>query len=288
MTYDEGIAVRNGERLNIQCLFTKNDPKPKSSVKHYHYHKYIELLYFLKGSANILIGEETVLCKKGDLFIIYSNEPHVIDHLSDDEYIVIKFLPEILHTADQTLRGFEYLFNFNVGKHSRVIRNIGDNIKTPILDAYRQFSGGSYSGELFVRADIIRICAEIVNFWYSNGEISPINVSDGQDNLAAVQKVMEYTGKTCGAITTCTAADMCNMSRGHFSRTFKSITNMSFMQYVKSVKISEAERLLKCTEKTITDIAQILSYGSTSHFIEDFKREKGITPKQYRKNSYSL
>ena len=63
---------------------------------------------------------------------------------------------------------------------------------------------------------------------------------------------------------------------------------MSFMQYVKSVKISEAERLLKCTEKTITDIAQILSYGSTSHFIEDFKREKGITPKQYRKNSYSL
>ena len=285
MTYDEGIAVRNGERLNIQCLLQTNEPKPKLYTKRYHYHKYIEILYFIKGKACVLIGEERVMCHKGDLFIIYSNEPHSFEHLSSDKYIVIKFLPEVLRTADQTLKGFEYLFNFNIGKHSRVIRNARDNIKKLILDAYEEFTEDKYSGELFVRADIIRLCAEIISFWYKNGEINPINMMGGHNRLSAVQKIMEYVNETNGAVTTCDAAAMCNMSQGHFSRTFKSITNMSFIQYVKSVKISEAERLLKCTDETITNIAQILNYGSTSHFIEDFRKEKGITPKQYRNNA---
>ena len=79
---------------------------------------------------------------------------------------------------------------------------------------------------------------------------------------------------------------MCGMSDGHFSRIFKSVTGATFTQYIKSVKIDRAERLLKCSDMSVTEIAQSLEYATTSHFIEDFRKEKGISPKQYRKYAF--
>ena len=62
--------------------------------------------------------------------------------------------------------------------------------------------------------------------------------------------------------------------------------NTTFTRYVKSVKLAEAERLLICTDDAVADIAQTLNYVSTSHFIEDFRKAKGVSPKQF-KNKYT-
>lgn len=61
---------------------------------------------------------------------------------------------------------------------------------------------------------------------------------------------------------------------------------MTYMQYAKSLKTEEVERLLKCTD--MTNIVQILNYASASHFsashfIDNFRKEKGVSPKQYKK-----
>lgn len=283
MIIDEGMAVRNGERLNIQCIMLNGEKDILPKIHKYHYHKYIEFLYFLEGGSNVLVGEEKIFCKKGELFIIYPNEPHTLEHPEDNRYYVIKFLPDILNATEQSLKEFEYTFNFNIGTHSRVIEDTDRELKKLFDDAYERFTANKYSNELFVRADLIRICAEIVSRWHANGEAVSISTTTGHENLLAIQKVIEKTKETNGAFKTHEAAKMCNMSDGHFSRIFKLVVGMNFMQYVKSVKMEEAERLLKCTDKTITDIAQLLSYGSTSHFIEDFRKEKGISPKQYKK-----
>ena len=283
MTVDEGMAIRDGERLNIQCISLKGK-KEETHTKHkYHYHKYIEFLYFIKGSSNILVGEEKVYCKKGELFIVYSHEPHTLEHSEDNQYYVIKFLPELLSTFEQTTKEFEYVFNFNMNTHSRIIKDDNGEIKKLFDDAYEKFENNDYSNEFFVRADLIRICGEIVNRWHKMGEIIPIRSVTGQENLISIQKVIEYTKKTNGDIKTHQAAKLCSISDGHFSRIFKSIMGMSFTKYVKTIKTEEAERLLKCTDKTITEIAQELNYSTASHFIEDFRKQKGITPKQYKK-----
>lgn len=285
MARDEGMAVRNGERLNIQCLMykCKRDDADKKTRYRYHYHKYIEFLYFIDGERDVFVGDECIRCKKNNLFVIYANEPHDFHTITDNQYYVIKFLPDILRVSEQTTKEFEYIFNFNMGIHSRIIEDTDGKIKTLFEDAYKKFVEDKYSNELFVRSDIIRICAEIVSFWHSIGEIVPISSATGHENLIAIQRVIERTKESNGAFKTHEAAQMCNMSDGHFSRTFKSVMNMSFMQYAKSVKMEEAERLLRCTDETITEIAQVLNYASTSHFIEDFRKEKGVSPKQYKK-----
>lgn len=285
MIVDEGMAVRNGERLNIQCLSLRGEGGNVNNKKplKYHYHKYIELLYFVEGKRDVFVGDECIRCKEGNLFVVYANEPHAFCDVGDNKYIVIKFLPDVLRVSEQTTKEFEYTFNFNMGMHSRVIEDTDGELKKLFTDAYERFVENKYSNELFVRSDLLRICAEIVSRWNKNGEIISISSITGHDNLVAIQKVIEKAKETTGAFNTHSAAKMCNMSDGHFSRVFKSIMNMTFMQYAKSVKLEEAERLLKCTDMSITDIAQALNYASTSHFIEDFRKQKGISPKQYKK-----
>lgn len=285
MTVDEGIAIRDGERLNIQCIMLecrKNDTDKKIPNK-YHYHKYIEFLYVTEGERNVFVGDQCINLKKNCLFIIYANEPHDFNEPTDNKYYVIKFLPEVLRVSEQTTKEFEYVFNFNMSNHSRIISDPDGELKKLFEDSYKRFNEKNYSNEFFVRADLIRICGEILSRWHSMGEMVPISSVTGQENLILIQKVMEYAKKTNGAIKTSLAAKMCNMSDGHFSRIFKSIMATSFMQYVKNIKMEEAERLLKCTDKTITEISQELNYASASHFIEDFRKEKGISPKKYKK-----
>ena len=283
VTVDEGMALRDGERLNIQCILI-DGVKSEENVSHkYHYHKYIEFLYFIKGSSYIFVGEERILCKQGELFIVYSNEPHALEHPEDNSYYVIKFLPELISATEQTTKEFEYAFNFNLNTHSRIVSDESGEIKALFDDAYKRFADNNYSNELFVRGDVIRICGETVNRWYKNGEMIPISRVTGHENLVLIKKVMEYAKETNGGVGTHQAAKMCNMSDGHFSRIFRSVSGMTFMQYIKNVKMEEAERLLKCTDKTVTEISLELNYATTSHFIEDFRTQKGITPKQYKK-----
>ena len=282
---DEGMAKRNNEPLNIQCLLIQEQGGSAefSSLQQYHYHRYIELIYLLTGSVETWIGNKMYALSKGDFIIIYSGEPHTFRSDTSVSYIVVKLLPEILVTSEQTFNEYEYVLNFSnrTGERTRVIK--GDTkIGTLMKNAYATFTQGKYCSELFVRADIINVCAHILNFWHNNGEITSFNSRLTAENVRTVNKITAYVKDTNGTVKTHEAATMCNLSDGYFSRIFKSLMGMTFTEYAKSVKIAEAERLLKCSDCSVTDIAQHLGYATASHFIEDFKKEKGISPKKYK------
>ena len=286
--FDEGIASRDGEHLNIQCLIQEHDiSESLGTARKYHYHKYIEIIYMLEGDMHMYINDEIYRVTDGDLALIYPYEPHAFRCLKHDKYIVIKMLPEILITSEQRYNEFEYIFNMRtVSKNRcRVISKIPE-IGNLVIDAYNKFNENDYCYELFVRADVIKICAHILSLWQKQGVISPISNSISKNNLSIINNLMNHIkNNSMVSLKTHEAAGMCNMSDGYFSRIFKHATNMTFTEYIKSVKLGEAERLLKCSNESVTDISQILNYATTSHFIEDFRKAKGISPKKYRKSN---
>lgn len=282
MAHDEGIATKNGENLNIQCLLMQLDKLNTSHEKFYHYHSYMELIYVLEGSIVAYIDDCDCKVEKDKLLMVYPNESHTYSADEDNKYIVVKFFPEILHSKEQSINEFEYIFNLSSHnhRHTRIIDGT-ENIKRLITDSYRRFSENKYTSELYVRANIINVCAEILDFWKDNGEIISIKSTVTADNISIIKKLIERIKDDCN-IKTHEAAKQCGMSDGHFSRIFKSVVGSSFTGYVKSVKMDKAERMLKCTNMSVTEIAQVLNYATASHFIEDFHREKGASPKQYR------
>ncbi len=278
---DEGLKVRDGEVLNVECIDIIRKASPAVS-RNFHYHKYHELIYVISGEFDTYIYDNEYRCKKDDTLLIFSNEPHTFFHKSDCRYIVIKFMPEILSTYEQSSLEFEYVYNMSniTREKERLIPNLPE-IKELCLDAIRKFTEKEYGNELFIRADVTRACAHIIKHWYQNNDILRPSDKISGENIKLIRKVTDYAVREFGNIKMGEAAAMCGFSERHFSRLFKELIGLTFTEYIQTVRINEATRLLQCTDDTVTTIAQTLGYASSSHFIYDFKKAKGISPKKY-------
>ena len=74
------------------------------------------------------------------------------------------------------------------------------------------------------------------------------------------------------------------MSVSWFIRNFKKYTGSTPMQFILQKRICNAEALLLNTEYNINEIAQIVGYDNSLYFSRMFKKIKGISPSEYRKN----
>lgn len=76
-----------------------------------------------------------------------------------------------------------------------------------------------------------------------------------------------------------TLSKLANMSTSSFHSTFKEITGLSPMQYIKKVKLHKARELLRYHDITAKSAAYEVGYESLSQFNREYKRMFGATPK---------
>ncbi len=68
-----------------------------------------------------------------------------------------------------------------------------------------------------------------------------------------------------------------------FIQNFKRVTKFSPMQYIISLRITNAMNLLDNTEYNVTQIAAAVGYENTQYFHRLFHKHTGMTPTQYKK-----
>ncbi len=76
-------------------------------------------------------------------------------------------------------------------------------------------------------------------------------------------------------------AEHIHMSASYVSRLFKRETGENLSDYIRREKIEEAQRCLKT--HSVGDVAAMLGYNSTGHFISIFREQTGMTPLKYKK-----
>jgi len=72
-----------------------------------------------------------------------------------------------------------------------------------------------------------------------------------------------------------------------FNEKVKKYSGFSPINYLINIRISEAIKLLKNQEVSITDIALDLGFYSSQHFSTTFKKLTGYTPSDVRKKHIS-
>ena len=78
-------------------------------------------------------------------------------------------------------------------------------------------------------------------------------------------------------------ADELNMASSYVSKLIKKEMNVNFTQYLNSVRLEKAKELLEKTDKTVAEIAGLTGYRDEKYFMRIFKKEIGITTKEYRR-----
>ena len=73
-------------------------------------------------------------------------------------------------------------------------------------------------------------------------------------------------------------ASRCGMSVSGFHQHFKEITQLSPLQYQKSLRLMKARQLIQLGEAQVSQIAMQVGYESPSQFSREYKRLFGVSP----------
>ena len=73
-------------------------------------------------------------------------------------------------------------------------------------------------------------------------------------------------------------AKMCDLSKSYFCRVFKETCGTSVTDYVISLRMREACRLLATTDESVVSIAVEVGYVDCGYFNKLFKKNVGCTP----------
>ncbi|AEE17937.1 response regulator transcription factor [Treponema brennaborense] len=107
----------------------------------------------------------------------------------------------------------------------------------------------------------------------------------GRESVSArnVEKAIELIRtRYIGGITIEQAAETLGISAGHLSRSFKSETGYTFVDYLTFFRIKKAAELLQDANAKIYEVADMVGYGDARYFSQIFKRLTGLTPKEFQ------
>jgi len=71
------------------------------------------------------------------------------------------------------------------------------------------------------------------------------------------------------------------MSPSAFSHLFREVVGTSPYQFIKGVRLDRARSMLVLEQQNVSEVARDVGYTSLSHFITEFKRHFGVTPRAY-------
>ena len=172
------------------------------------------------------------------------------------------------------------------------------NIET--LDKFKTIEKESFDLEIENRIPLLKYCEDIidkslspdyyskfsckVNFLNLIDElIKNVRASQYNDKLKLVNKGIEYINKNYNyAISISEISDILQVDRRRFSDVFQEVTGLSPIKYLTEYRLKEAKRLLKFSNYTISEIADMTGYNDCFYFSKTFKKNIGICPRKYR------
>lgn len=98
-----------------------------------------------------------------------------------------------------------------------------------------------------------------------------------------IQIVRSAIEQDCRRSWTITAlAKLVNLSPSRLRHLFKAETGLTTNQFLREVRLREAERLLRTTFLRVKEIMNRVGFLDESHFGHEFKKAYGLSPSKYR------
>lgn len=255
----------------------------------WHYHPEFELVLILQSEGKRMVGDHIGNFDIDDLVFIGPGVPHV--WVNDQQYvngealhkadaIVIQFMDSFL--GDELLNIPEMAsFKNMLCLSSRGMALCGetrDKINA-IMKGMINLSGLKRLSALFEIFDILAKTNEY-ELLASPGYTQKVQLKSSE----RFGRVTEYIIRNFDReITLSEVAAIGNMAATTFCSFFKDHFRVTFIEYLNTVRIGHACKLLADNSFHIVEIASSSGFKSLANFNRQFKRFKNITPSEYRK-----
>lgn len=253
-------------------------------MRTFHIHKKYELYYEVEGTRRYYIDDSAYLVNAGNVVLIGPDSIHKTGSVADSSHTryVINFSHEYLQSLSAAFPDVNFYECFDAGVHlltissrkQAVVENLLAQIwalqedDSPAADALRKVH---LSSLLLYLADYTRS--------YQKEQSGAERIQN--KTIDSIQSYISTHYKD--DLTLTSIAAQFYMSPYYVSRLFKKTTNLSLVEYVNSVRVMAAKRLLENTNFKVTRVSEEAGFSTTAHFSRVFKESTGLSPQQYRK-----
>lgn len=267
-----------------------------SKVAHYfdmsrnHCHNTYEIYYLLSGQRYYFIKDRTFHVMKGDIVLINAYDLHKTTTLQDSpafERIMLQFHEDFLDFISEVYPDVQLLSCFK--SNIRVVRLCASEQKeveailNKLLALYNDYRENmkNRNNELYIKIKLAELLL-FLNKKVSSGQTGSFEHPSSMHRK--VSEIVTYINKNyMNDLTLDFVSSEFYISKYYFSRVFKSVTGLTFVNYLNIVRVKEAQKLLRETKLSVTNITEKVGYGSMSHFEKVFKDYTGFSPLEYRK-----
>ena len=96
--------------------------------------------------------------------------------------------------------------------------------------------------------------------------------------LAALREIED----DCRSASLTRVAQMYHVSLPYLSALIRRATGSTFKELLQQKRLDRAQQLLRTTKLPVQAVAETVGYDTTSYFYSIYKKQFGITPKEYR------
>jgi AraC-like DNA-binding protein len=250
----------------------------------FHQHEAVQISFIVSGEGELLVGERIRRYRTGDAFVIGSYLPHLFKSdasFSDESEMVTVFFSR----ADlDRLVEFEELSQVESLLNEMDLGIIFDSNQEEIGSIITQIEKVSSLSRLSLFFSLLDLISESNrSFLSSNLPRKMLSENEGM----RMQAVMNFTlNSLSDQIKLEEVAALANMSTNAFCRYFKQRTNKSYFQFLIEIRVEHASTLLtNKVDLSISEVAESSGFQNLSNFNRRFKKEKGVTPSQFRREN---
>lgn len=257
--------------------------------KHYakvecHWHDEWEICLIEEGNVLCGLNGETHIVSEGTIIFIPGGHLHFLDPVENNHWIyrAVVFSQNLLHLSSEELGQSKYIRPFLKSQHrfpailhSTAVFEVFDKLYT-LLKKKTPFY------ELYIKACLL----EILALWMEQSSIDGVlqNEKIQEENKNTVKYVLEHIHTNYNEpLSLSQLSAMANMSKGYFSKVFRSFTGKSPIDYILTFRLSKAASLLRETETKLITIALDTGFNNISYFVRTFQKHFECSPTDYRK-----
>ncbi|WP_150275942.1 helix-turn-helix transcriptional regulator [Paenibacillus tepidiphilus] len=266
------------------------DTKPEQNILFLHWHEHFEIIVMLEGHAVFHVDSHPYEAGPGDVLIVPSGGLHVgySRTAGNVSYVSLVFHASMFRDRSQDFQ------------HEQFVAPYLDNrCRFPVNPKERNSSCSAYYslldsiiGEVRAKSPAFQLVVknQLHLFFTLLARIFPPQLSDGarsqrnSQNRERFKPLLEHLERHYDEkLTIEEAARRVNLNPYHFCKTFKKLTGRTFVDYVNLCRINEADRLLRDSDLTVTEIAGMVGCDNPNYFTKLYKQYRGLTPSGARK-----
>lgn len=248
-----------------------------------HIHNYYEFYFFLEGDVSMIIEDVPHPVKTGDIILIPPNvRHHVLIHSHKVPYRrfvfwiskdfcneLLQLSPDYVFLMQHAFVKKEYIFHNDVIAFNRIQSKVFSLIE-------------EMHGDRFGRDARITLCVQDLILHLNRIVHEKNNTKTASDEESLYQGLLNFIDEHLDEnLTLDRLAVEFYVSKFHISHVFKNNMGISLHQYITKKRLYACKDAI-CSTMSISEAYLMFGFGDYSSFFRAFKKEFGLSPKEYK------